>query len=75
MTRHLEAVALAVANADPRLISLLIRRAYAEGATVPQVLTAIDVGCFLAAVPSSVVREAGHAADAWSCIGLRQALR
>jgi len=75
MTRHLEAVALAVANADPPLVSLQIRRAYAEGATVPQVLTAIDVGCILAAVPRSVVHEAWHAADAWSWIGLRQALR
>jgi alkylhydroperoxidase/carboxymuconolactone decarboxylase family protein YurZ len=75
MMRHLEAVALAVANADPRLVSMQVRRAYAEGATVRQVLTAIDVGRCLAAVPPSVVSEAWHAADAWAWIGLRQALR
>lgn len=42
-SRHLEAVVLTVANADPFLLPWMIRQADEHGATPPQIL-AIDAG-------------------------------
>lgn len=75
MDQHLEAVALAVAQADPYRIPSAVRQAYSAGATVKQVLAAIDAGRGHAGVPRSVVREAWDAAEAWAWLGVRNALR
>jgi len=73
MERQLEAVALAVANADPRLIPPQIRNAYAAGATVAQVLTAEEVGRCLADVPTSISLEAQRSAENCAWVAQRKA--
>jgi alkylhydroperoxidase/carboxymuconolactone decarboxylase family protein YurZ len=73
LERQLEAIALAVANADPRLIPAQIRNAYAAGATVPQVLTAVEVGCCLADVPATIILEAQRSAEDWAWLAQRKA--
>ncbi len=62
MSRHLEAVALAVANADPRFILPTIRQAYREGASIAQVLGAIEMGHCLADITPAIARAAWDAA-------------
>ncbi len=54
MNRELEAVALAVAHADPRFIPVQVRRAYDRGATVNQVLAAIETGRCPGDVPAAM---------------------
>ena len=66
MERHLEAVSLAVANADPRLIPPTIRWAFEDGANLSQVLTAIDVAPCLAEVPSAIRDVAWAEAHKWA---------
>ncbi len=72
MDRQLEAIALAVAHADPGIIPEQILRAYAGGATVAQVLAAVDVGCCLAEVPPLVAQGAWHATHAWAWMARRR---
>ena len=72
MGRHLEAVTLAVAHADPRFIPLNIRWAYEAGAVVSQVLTGIDVAQCLAAVPPTVLTLAWQAAHDWGWLAWRR---
>ena len=71
MERELEAIALAVANADPRLIPVQIQRAYFAGATVPQVLTAVEVGSCLAEVPAAVLDQVRQSVADWAWIARR----
>ncbi len=66
MDRNLEAVSLAVANADPRIIRPVIRWAFEEGANLSQVLTAIEIAPCLAEVPPAVCVVAREEAHRWA---------
>jgi hypothetical protein len=71
MGRHLEAVALAVAHADPRFIPGTIRWAYEAGAAVWQVITGIEVAQCLAPVPPATLSLAWQAAHDWGWLARR----
>ena len=71
MDRHLEAVTIAVANADPRYLPVTIRRAYDGGASLDRVLVAIEMGRCLYDVPAPVLQVAWEAAHAWAWIARR----
>ena len=60
-----------MANGDPRLIPVQVQRAYDSGATVSQVLTAVEVGRCLADLPAAAAAMAWHAAHAWAWIARR----
>lgn len=72
MGRHLEAVTLAVAHADPRFIPVNIRSAYEAGAAVSQVLTGIEVARCLATIPSNVLTLAWQTAYDWGWLAWRR---
>ena len=69
--RALEAVTLTVANAGPVLLSRVVRRAYEGGATLLQVLLAIDAGYCLSAEPSCCPAIAWATAHEWAWINRR----
>ena len=69
--RHLEAVTLSVANDGAFLLPSLIRGAYEDGATVGQVLLAVDVGRCLITEPSCCPSAGWAAAHEWAWISRR----
>ncbi len=74
MDRHLEAIGLAVANADFASIPLTIRWAYHNGIGPEQVRAAIEVAALLAEVPTPVRACAQAAAHAWEWMAHRRAV-
>ncbi len=74
MDRNLEAVSLAVANADPRLSRPAIRWAFEDGANLSPVLTAIEVAPCLAEVPAAVYVVAQEEAHRWAGMIRRDAV-
>lgn len=70
-SRHLEAVTLTVANDDVVLLPFLIRQAYEDGATLGQVLLAVDAGWCLTTEPSSCPWAGWAAAHEWAWIRRR----
>jgi hypothetical protein len=69
--RHLEAITLTVAHAEPYLLPWMICRAYARGATLAQVLLSIEAGRCLTTEPScGPVAEWATAHD-WAWISRR----
>ena len=69
--RHLEAVTLTVANDDVVLLPFLIRQAYEDGATLGQVLLAVDAGWCLTTKSSSCPWAGWAAAHEWAWISRR----
>lgn len=69
--RHLEAVTLTVANANPSLLSRLVRRAFEGGATLPQILLAIDAGYCMNGEPTCRPSIAWATAYEWAWISRR----
>jgi hypothetical protein len=69
--RHLEAVILTVTNADPYLLPWMIRHAYEHGATLPQVLLAIDAGYCLSTEDYLYPPEVWATAHEWAWISRR----
>lgn len=65
MYSSLDAVAAAVARADPFMIDSNVYRAYEAGATVAQVLAAIEVGQCSGHVPPGILGLARTAAQEW----------
>jgi hypothetical protein len=71
MTQHLEAVTLAVASGIPEMILPNVRWAYEDGATLTQVLMAIDAAGCIALVPRPLRDKAWAAAHQWAWIRRR----
>jgi hypothetical protein len=69
--RDLEAVTLTVAIDDPFLLPRMIRRAYEGGATLCQVLLAIDAGWCLTSESSCCPSTGWAAAHEWAWISRR----
>ncbi len=69
--RDLEAVTLTVANDDVFLLPCMIRRAYDGGATLFQILLAIEAGCCLTTEPSCCPSAGWAAAHEWAWISRR----
>jgi len=69
--RHLEAVTLTVANADPNLLPWMIRYAYERGASLGQILLAIEAGYCLNTEPSAYPSDAWATAHEWAWISRR----
>ena len=66
MNQHLEAVTLAVASGIPEMIHPNVRWAYEDGATLTQVLMAIDAAGCIALVPRRLRNKAWAAAHQWA---------
>jgi len=73
MNQHLEAVTLAVASGIPEMIHPNVRWAYEDGATLTQVLMAIDAAGCIALVPRRLRGKAWAAAHQWAWIRRRVA--
>jgi hypothetical protein len=73
MTQHLEAVTLAVASGIPEMIPPNVRWAYEDGATLTQVLMAIDAAGCIALVPRRLRTKAWAEAHQWAWIRRRVA--
>ena len=71
MTQHLEAVTLAVASGIPEMIHPNVRWAYEDGATLTQVMMAIDAAGCIALVPMGLRQRAWAAAHQWAWIRRR----
>jgi hypothetical protein len=71
MNQHLEAVTLAVASGVPELIHPNVRWAYEDGATLTQVMMAIDAAECIALVPRRLRSKAWAAAHQWAWIRRR----
>jgi hypothetical protein len=71
MNQHLEAVTLAVASGIPEMIHPNVRWAYEDGATLTQVLMAIDAAGCIALVPRRLRTKAWAAAHQWAWIRRR----
>ncbi len=69
--RDLEAVTLTVAYDDPVLLPCMIRRAYEGGATLGQVLLAVDAGLCLTNEASCCPSAGWAAAHEWAWISRR----
>jgi hypothetical protein len=69
--RDLEAVTLTVAHDDPILVPRMIRRAYEGGATLCQVLLAIEAGWCLTRASSCCPAAGWTAAYEWAWISRR----
>ncbi len=69
--RDLEAVTLTVANDDPFLLPRMIRRAFEGGATLCQVLLAVDAGLCLTGRTSCCPSAGWAAAHEWAWISRR----
>ena len=70
---HLTAFTEAVATGQTQQLEPMVKAAYGAGASREDLLTAVQVGRCLGAVPGPVVRQAYVAIHAWSWIAARRA--
>jgi hypothetical protein len=72
-TMCLEVIALFTAAGFSHRLAPLVRRAYAAGCTLPQVLAAIEAGRMLGDLPPATLRLAWTTAHDWAWMAARRA--